>query len=79
MRDRGTDDCCVSLGLFLAIPFGMVADKYGRKWLLVINIIQMQVRACWVYLICERDPSPVSWVSLAPPALLGNLRSEIGC
>ncbi|MCJ1473273.1 hypothetical protein MMC13_001924 [Lambiella insularis] len=38
-------------GLFLAIPFGMMADKYGRKWLLVVNVIQMQIRACWVYLI----------------------------
>ncbi|MCJ1400764.1 hypothetical protein MMC11_003972 [Xylographa trunciseda] len=38
-------------GLFLAIPFGMMADKYGRKWLLVVNVIQMQLRSCWIYLI----------------------------
>ena len=29
----------------------MLADKYGRKWLLVLNIIQLQLRACFMYLV----------------------------
>lgn len=41
------------IGLFLAVPFGMLADKYGRKWLLVLNIVQLQLRGCWMYLVCE--------------------------
>ena len=31
----------------------MLADKYGRKWLLVLNIVQLQLRGCWMYLVRE--------------------------
>ena len=34
----------------------MMADKYGRKWLLVVNVIQMQLRSCWIYLIRKLRP-----------------------
>ena len=40
-------------GLFLAVPFGMLADKYGRKWLFVMNIVAMQGRSTWSYVVCE--------------------------
>ena len=39
-------------GLFLAIPFGMLADKYGRKWIFVMNIVAMQGKATWQYVVC---------------------------
>ena len=40
-------------GLFLAVPFGMLADKYGRKWLFVMNILSMQGRSTWQYIVCK--------------------------
>ena len=40
-------------GLFLAVPFGMLADKYGRKWLFVMNILSMQGRTTWQYIVCR--------------------------
>ena len=43
------------IGLFLAIPFGMLADKYGRKWLMVLNISVGWIQAAWLYLVCEYD------------------------
>ena len=40
-------------GLFLAIPYGMLADRYGRKWIFVMNIVAMQGRSTWTYVVCE--------------------------
>ena len=34
----------------------MLADKYGRKWLLVLNIVQLQLRACFMYLVRKLIP-----------------------
>ena len=51
-------------GLFLAVPFGMLADKYGRKWLFVMNIVAMQGRSTWSYIVCESTP-PVLPVNCA--------------
>ena len=39
-------------GLFLSVPFGMLADKYGRKWLFFMNIVAMQARSIWSYVVC---------------------------
>ncbi|KAL8820713.1 MAG: hypothetical protein Q9191_007459 [Dirinaria sp. TL-2023a] len=39
-------------GLFLAIPFGMLADKYGRKWLNVLNTASLWLRLGWICLVC---------------------------
>jgi MFS family permease len=43
----------MSTGLFLAIPFGILADKYGRKWLMVLNVISICLRTLWTYVVCE--------------------------
>lgn len=43
----------MSAGLFLAIPFGVLADKYGRKWLMVLNVISMCLKASWTFVVCE--------------------------
>lgn len=39
-------------GLFLAIPFGMLADRYGRKWLCLLNIASMWLRMGWICFVC---------------------------
>lgn len=39
-------------GLFLAIPFGMLADRYGRKWLCLMNIASMWLRMGWICFVC---------------------------
>ena len=39
-------------GLFLAIPFGMLADRYGRKWLTVLNVTSIWLRMAWICLVC---------------------------
>jgi len=38
--------------LFLAIPFGILADKYGRKWLLFSNVLCILCRYSWVAAVC---------------------------
>ena len=39
-------------GLFLAIPFGLLADNIGRKWLSVLNIASIWLRMAWILFIC---------------------------
>ena len=39
-------------GLFLAIPFGMLADRYGRKWLNLLNVACLWLQMGWIYFVC---------------------------
>lgn len=39
--------------LFLALPFGMLANKYGRKWFMVLNVTGLSLRLFWTYIVCE--------------------------
>lgn len=39
--------------LFLAIPYGYLADKYGRKWLMVLNSVSITLRFLWIYIVCK--------------------------
>jgi len=39
-------------GLFLAIPFGILADTYGRKWLSVLNAASIWLRMGWICFVC---------------------------
>ena len=41
------------IGIFLAVPFGMLADKYGRKWLLMLDVVAICLRQSWFYFIRE--------------------------
>ncbi|KAI9730352.1 MAG: hypothetical protein M1834_005862 [Cirrosporium novae-zelandiae] len=38
-------------GLFLALPYGALADKYGRKWILALNAIVAFLQNIAVYII----------------------------
>lgn len=57
-------------GLFLAIPFGMLADKVGRKWLVVLNVASIWLRMAWICFI--------SMVPHALPIRLIWLQSALG-
>ncbi|KAI9838544.1 MAG: hypothetical protein M1819_004853 [Sarea resinae] len=40
-------------GVMLCVPYGMLADRVGRKWILVMNQIAINLGSLWVYLICS--------------------------
>ncbi|MCJ1463419.1 hypothetical protein MMC07_002026 [Pseudocyphellaria aurata] len=49
---NGWDDFFSHLpGLFLAIPFGLAADKYGRKWVMVLGVTSVFLRTSWTYAV----------------------------
>lgn len=54
-------------GLLLAIPFGALADKWGRKWIFVASLVGLQLNAAWVLLICyfRTLPLQLTWFSSA--------------
>jgi hypothetical protein len=39
--------------IFLAIPFGTLADKVGRKWIFTASLVGLQLNGAWVLMICE--------------------------
>jgi hypothetical protein len=49
-------------GILLAVPFGTLADKVGRKWVFVASLMGLQLSSAWVLLICKlrsrRDAGP---------------------
>jgi MFS family permease len=42
--------------IFLAIPFGTLADKVGRKWVFTASLVGLQLNGAWVLIICEYGP-----------------------
>lgn len=44
-------------GLLLAMPYGVVADKYGRKVVLVASMIGMFLSSIWVLFVCKPIPT----------------------
>ncbi|MCJ1351791.1 MAG: hypothetical protein MMC33_001775 [Icmadophila ericetorum] len=54
-------------GLFLAIPYGMLADRYGRKWVLVACITTIWIVQAWVYVVSAfPDVVPLRLIWLGP-------------
>lgn len=39
--------------IFLAIPFGVLADKVGRKWIFTTSLMGLQLNSAWVLGICR--------------------------
>ncbi|KAI5370178.1 putative major facilitator superfamily, MFS transporter superfamily [Septoria linicola] len=37
--------------LLLAVPFGWLADRYGRKPFIMLNLIQFMARTCWAQFV----------------------------
>ncbi|KAG9201214.1 hypothetical protein G6514_005943 [Epicoccum nigrum] len=44
--------------IFLAIPFGVLADKVGRKWIFTASLMGLQLNSAWVLGICRWNFSP---------------------
>ncbi|KAH6644271.1 hypothetical protein C7974DRAFT_300438 [Boeremia exigua] len=53
--------------IFLAIPFGVLADKVGRKWIFTASLMGLQLNSAWVLGICYfKDlPLELTWLSSA--------------
>lgn len=52
--------------ILLAIPFGILADKYGRKPIILLNSIALCLRVSWIMVVCHFwHTIPVRWVWLS--------------
>ncbi|KAF1999027.1 MFS general substrate transporter [Amniculicola lignicola CBS 123094] len=51
-------------GILLAIPFGTLADKYGRKWIFALGLFGLQCQSAWVLFICwyRTLPLQMTWM-----------------
>ncbi|KAJ4299665.1 hypothetical protein N0V90_004911 [Kalmusia sp. IMI 367209] len=54
-------------GLVLAVPFGALADEWGRKWIFVATLVGLQLNSAWILLICyfRSLPLQLTWFSSA--------------
>lgn len=54
-------------GLVLAVPFGALADKWGRKWIFAASLMGLQFNSAWILLICyfRSLPLQLTWFSSA--------------
>ncbi|KAF1960919.1 MFS general substrate transporter [Byssothecium circinans] len=52
-------------GILLAVPFGALADKWGRKWIFAVSLLGLQLNSVWVLLICYFRSLPLQWTWLS--------------
>ncbi|KAF1943909.1 hypothetical protein EJ02DRAFT_510656 [Clathrospora elynae] len=54
-------------GILLAVPFGTLADRVGRKWILTASLVGLQLSSAWVLFICyfKTLPLQLTWFSSA--------------
>lgn len=45
--------CFLLSGLVLTVPFGWLADKWGRKPVLVLGLLGQVLAYLWVLIVCE--------------------------
>ena len=51
--------------ILLAVPFGALADKWGRKWIFAVSLLGLQLNSAWVLLICYFRSLPLQWTWLS--------------
>ncbi|EMD87920.1 hypothetical protein COCC4DRAFT_173223 [Bipolaris maydis ATCC 48331] len=53
--------------ILLAIPFGTMADRVGRKWIFAASLLGCELSSAWVLLICyfKSLPLQLTWLSSA--------------
>ncbi|KAH3962365.1 hypothetical protein HBI46_046670 [Parastagonospora nodorum] len=54
-------------GILLAIPFGTLADRVGRKWIFAASLLGCWLSSAWVLLVCYFTTLPLqlTWLSSA--------------
>ena len=71
------------LGLLLAIPFGILADKLGRRVMLIASLLGLALSSGWVLFVCmsklSAHPQEVTDIEHALQVGLGFLSSSLGC
>ncbi|KAF1848741.1 MFS general substrate transporter [Cucurbitaria berberidis CBS 394.84] len=52
-------------GILLAVPFGTLADRIGRKWIFAASLMGLQLSSAWALLICyfKTLPLQLTWFS----------------
>ncbi|KAF2868247.1 major facilitator superfamily domain-containing protein [Massariosphaeria phaeospora] len=52
-------------GILLAVPFGLLADRVGRKWVFAASLMGLQFQLAWVLLISyfRSLPLQLTWLS----------------
>ena len=53
--------------ILLAVPFGTLADRYGRKWVFASSLLGLQLNSAWILFICwfRSLPLQLTWLSSA--------------
>lgn len=52
------------LGIFLAFPYGVLADKYGRRWILTPGLADADCTMLWIISVCYfQVPLKLTWFS----------------
>ena len=49
-------------GILLAVPFGTLADRVGRKWIFAASLLGLQLSFAWILVICKH-----SWINPGIP------------
>jgi MFS family permease len=52
-------------GILLAVPFGALADIWGRKRILTLALVGLQLSTAWVLFICYFQRLPLQWTWLS--------------
>ncbi|KAF2464293.1 MFS transporter-like protein [Lindgomyces ingoldianus] len=52
-------------GILLAVPYGTLADKFGRKWIFALSLVGLQLNSMWILFICyfRSLPLQLTWFS----------------
>lgn len=51
--------------IFLAVPYGALADKNGRRWILTLGLAGAECTMLWIIVICYFQlPLKLTWFSL---------------
>ena len=67
-------------GVLLAMPFGALADKRGRKWVFAASLMGLQFNSAWILLICACllvSASPVTERWLTGAGYFGSLPLQL--
>ncbi|KAH7409861.1 hypothetical protein DE146DRAFT_604896 [Phaeosphaeria sp. MPI-PUGE-AT-0046c] len=51
--------------VLLAVPFGTLADRVGRKWIFTASLMGLQLNSAWILLICYFKTLPLQWTWLS--------------